>query len=157
MKSDANWIYVGLLAIFIPLMISYMTVEIGRAWVEYRSRSKVLDLLRVYAEKGEEPPASVIEALIAVSTGRNPGIGVAPAPGAAPMPTRAYHLARVATNIVGVVGWIGIAWWRMPHGGDPGWLVIVAVIAAIFCAGLVAAHLVGVFTTPSGGRPRDDR
>jgi hypothetical protein len=157
MKWDPDWIYWSLLVVFIPLMISHMSVEIGRAWIEHRSRSKALDVLRVYAERGDEPPASVTEALIAVGSGRYPGMGGWPAPGGGPTLTRAYHMARVATNIVGALGWVGIAWWRMPDEGEPGWLVTFAVICAIFCAGLVAAHLVGVFTTPSGGRPRDDR
>jgi hypothetical protein len=44
----------------------------------------------------------------------------------------------------------------MPDEGDPGAVVIWAVIFAIFFAGSAAARLVGVFTTPSGRR-RDDR
>jgi hypothetical protein len=148
MTWNANWIYWGLLLIFIPIMVSHMSVEISRIWFDHRSRSQVLDLLRSYAEKGQEPPASVVEALIAVSSRCKPSVGV---PGAAaPAPTRAHHMARVATNIVGALGWAWIAWWRLPDHGDPGALVIIAIVCAIFCTGLLAAHLVGVFTTPSG-------
>ena len=50
----------------------------------------------------------------------------------------------------------------MPDNGEPGPLVIWAVVIAIFFAGSVAARLVGVFTTPSrlrdaSGRLLDDR
>ena len=54
------------------------------------------------------------------------------------------------------LGAAGIAWWRWPDEGEPGPLVIWAVVIAIFFAGGVAARLVGVFTTPSG-RLRDER
>ena len=85
MDWKANWIYWGLLAIFIP-MLSIMITEIVRAWVDYRSRSKALDLLRVYAEKGEEPPAAVTEAVAAV--GRVRSARWAPGPSGAPRPNR---------------------------------------------------------------------
>jgi hypothetical protein len=150
MDWKTNWIYWGLLAIFIPLCLSMMVTETVRAWVDYRSRSKALDLLRFYAEKGEEPPASVTEAVAAVGARHRPRMGASPGPGTRSPSTRADHLARVAINIVGALGWAGIAWWRLPASGDPGALVIIAVILAIFCTGMVAGHLVGVFTTPSG-------
>ena len=73
------------------------------------------------------------------------------------------HLAHLAGSVVIGLGAAGIAWWRMPDKGEPGPLVIWAVVIAIFFAGAVAARLVGVFTTPSGrlrdasGRPLDER
>jgi len=156
MEWTVDDIYWGLLVVFIPIMVSHMAVEIGRAWIEHRSRRQALDVLRVYAEKGAEPPASVTEALVAVGS-HTPGFGHWPAPGAGPTPTRAHHLARLATNIVAVAGWVGIAWWRMPEEGEPGGLVIFAVIAAVFFTGHVVAHLVGLYTTPRGDRARDAR
>jgi uncharacterized membrane protein HdeD (DUF308 family) len=157
MRSEAELLVWGALAIFIPLALSVIIPGVYRTWVEYRSRSKALDVLRVYAEKGQEPPASVTSAIGAVASAGTPVINAAPAPaGAFSKPTREHHLAHVAGSVVCGLGAAGIAWWRMPDSGEPGALVIWAVVFAIFFAGSVAARLVGVFTTPSG-RPRDDR
>jgi hypothetical protein len=145
------------LAIFIPLALSVIIPGVYRTWVEYRSRSQALDVLRVYAEKGQEPPASVTSAIGAVASAGTPFINAAPAPaGAFSKTTRENHLAHVAGSVVCGLGAAGIAWWRMPENGEPGPLVIWAVVFAIFFAGSVAARLVGVFTTPSR-RLRDDR
>src|SRR5688572_23173091 len=145
------------LAVFIPLMLSWMIPAVYRTWVDYRSRSKALDVLRVYAEKGQEPPASVTAAIAAVASGDAPfGNPAPPPPGAFSKPTRETHLAHVAGSVVCGLGAAGIAWWRWPVDGEPGALVIWAVVIAIFFAGSVAARLVGVFTTPSG-RLRDGR
>ena len=151
------------LAIFIPLALSVAVPGVYRTWVEYRSRSKALDVLRVYAEKGQEPPASVTAAIGAVALTATPFNSAAYAPGPFPKPTRATHLAHLAGSVVIALGAAGIAWWRMPDDGEPGPLVIWAVVIAIFFAGSVAARLVGVFTTPSGrlrdasGRLLDER
>jgi hypothetical protein len=158
MEFEGTFLVWTALAIFIPLMLSVSVPGVYRTWVDYRSRSQALGVLRVYAEKGEEPPASVTSALSAVAAG-TPVITGAPAPpGAFPKPasTRESHLAHAAGSLVCGLGAAGIAWWRMPADGDPGALVIWAVVFAIFFAGSVAARMVGVFTAPSG-RLRDDR
>lgn len=157
MDFEGEFLIWTALAIFIPLALSVMIPGVYRTWVEYRSRSQALDVLRVYAEKGQEPPASVTSAIGAVASGGTPFINAAPAPaGACSRPTRENHLAHVAGSVVCGLGAAGIAWWRMPDNGEPGALVIWAVIFAIFFAGSVAARLVGVFTTPSGPL-RDER
>ena len=144
------------LAIFIPLALSVAVPGVYRTWVEYRSRSKALDVLRVYAEKGQEPPASVVTALAVAARSPEPAAGASAPPSMFPRPTREHHMAHLAGSLVCTVGAVGIAWWRWPDDGNPGPLVIWAVVIAIFFAGGVAARLVGVFTTPSG-RLRDDR
>jgi hypothetical protein len=145
------------LAVFIPLTLSWMIPAVYRTWVEYRSRSKALDLLRVYAEKGQEPPASVTAAIAAVASVDAPFGNAAPPPaGAFSKPTRENHLAHIAGSVVCGLGAAWIAWWRWPADGEPGALVMWAVVIAIFFAGSIAARLVGVFTTP-GGRLRDGR
>ena len=126
----------GLIIIFGSAVIMVASI----AWFDFRKRTRALDVLRVYAERGEEPPASVVEALAFVSS--HP-----PAPRPKP-PTRANHMAHLAGNIVALLGSAGIAWWRMPAKGEPGALVIFAVMAAIFFAMSSAARLVSVFTTP---------
>ena len=164
MKSDGEFLVWTALAIFIPLTFSWMIPTIYRTWVEYRSRTRALDVLRVYAEKGQEPPASVTAAIGAMALTATPFNSATPAPaGAFSKPTRANHLAHVAGGVVCGLGAAGIAWWRWPDDGEPGALVIWAVVIAIFFAGSVAARLVGVFTTPSGrlrdasGRLLDER
>ena len=142
------------LAIFIPLALSVAVPGVYRTWVEYRSRSKALHVLRVYAEKGQEPPASVMGALTVATASREPTASAPPR--LLPAPTREHHLAHLAGSLVCAVGAVGIAWWRWPADGNPGPLVIWAVVIAIFFAGGVAARLVGVWTAPSG-RLRDGR
>ena len=157
MKFEGAFLVWTALAIFIPLALSVIIPGVHRTWVEYRSRSQALDVLRVYAEKGQEPPASVVSAVGAVASAGAPFINAAPAPaGAFSRPTRENHLAHVAGSVVCGLGAAGIAWWRMPDDGEPGAVVMWAVVFAIFFAGSVAARLVGVFTTPSG-RLRDGR
>ena len=59
MKSDGEFLVWTALAIFIPLTLSWMIPTIYRTWAEHRSRTKALDVLRVYAEKGQgHPPRS---------------------------------------------------------------------------------------------------
>ena len=162
MDSEGEFLVWTALAIFIPLTLSGSSrASTARGSSIARAR-KALDVLRVYAEKGQEPPASVTSAIGAVASAGTPFNSAAPAPaGAFSKPTRENHLAHVAGSVVCGLGAAGIAWWRMPDDGEPGALVIWAVVIAIFFAGSVAARLVGVFTTPSrlrdGGRLRDDR
>jgi hypothetical protein len=144
------------LGVSIPLALSVIVPGVYRTWVEYRSRSQALAVLRVYAEKGQEPPASVTGAVAAVAGGA-PFTKAAPAPaGASSRATRENHLAHLAGSVVCGLGAAAIAWWRMPDNGAPGPLVMWAVVVAVFFAGSAAARLVGVFTTPSG-RLRDGR
>ena len=44
-----------------------ITIAVLIAWFDHRTRAKALDVLRVYAERGEEPPGSVTQALTWVS------------------------------------------------------------------------------------------
>jgi hypothetical protein len=137
-------------AVFIPLALGVSIPGVYRTWVDYRWRSQALDVLRVYAEKGQEPPASVTSAIGTFASTRTPFIATASPAAAATRTTRETHLAHVAGSVVCGLGAAGIAWWRMPNSGPPGALVMWAVVFAIFFAGSVAARLVGVFTTPSG-------
>jgi len=93
-------------------------------------------VLRVYAERNEEPPASVTQAL----TGFGPHIPQAPPK---PPATRGHHLAHVAANVVFALGAIGIVWWKDPDPGNPGGFVIFVILAGLFFAAGAAARLVG--------------
>ena len=157
MDFEGSFLVWTALAIFIPLMLSVMIPGIYRTWTEYRERTKALDVLRVYAEKGQEPPASVTAAITAVASASSPFTNAAPAPPFPfPSPTREKHLSHVAGSVVCGLGAAAIAWWRWPADGEPGPVVMWAIVIAIFFAGSVAARLVGVFTAPSS-RPRDGR
>jgi hypothetical protein len=111
-------------------------IVVSIAWLEYRKHTKVLDVLRVYAERGEEPPAAVVQALTAVFG--KPATPPAPTP-------RSWHLAHVAANAVFTVGLAGFARWRWAESGETGTLVIVTVLAALFFAAAMAARLVGAY------------
>src|SRR5215510_7417199 len=80
-------------------------ITIAILWLVFRGRMKALDVLRAYAERGEEPPASVTEALTAVSGRTHPATAVPATP-----ETRGGHLAHAATNAVFAAGLAGLAW-----------------------------------------------
>ena len=122
----------GLIVIFGSAIVIVMSI----AWLDYRKHTKVLDVLRVYAERGEEPPPAVVQAVTGVS-----GRSAAPA---APTP-RSWHLAHVAANAVFTAGLGGFAWWRFGQTGEAGTLVIVTIFAALFFAASTAARLVGAY------------
>jgi hypothetical protein len=119
-------------------------------WFDHRTRTKALDVLRVYAERGEEPPASVTQALTWVSGWPRKG----------PDPTdytrdrlgrprtRGGFLAHAAANAVFAAGLSGIAWWRYSELGETSPGVVVATLVALFFAASVAAQLVGASHAP---------
>ena len=107
---------------------------------DHRTRTRALDLLRIYAERGEEPPASVLQAVTGASGWARP-----PQPGAHPRQTRGGHLAHAAGNAVFTVGLTGLTWWRFSTSGEYGGWVIALSLAALFFAAGLAARLVGAF------------
>ena len=118
-----------------------VVIAVGIAWTQYRTRTRALDVLRVYAERGEEPPTSVIQALTNVS-GSTPQRPPTP-------PTRGNHLAHAAGSAVLAAGLAGLAWWRVSAFGETGTPVVIACLAALFFAGSLAARLVGAYYTPN--------
>ena len=44
-----------------------ITIPVLISWFDHRTRTRALEVLRVYAERGEEPPVSVTQALTWVS------------------------------------------------------------------------------------------
>ena len=112
-------------------------IVLAISWAEYRKHLRSLDILRVYAERREEPPASVVEALTALS-GRPPYAPRWPRP-------RSWHLSHIAANAVFTVGFAGVAWWHLGETGEAGKLVIVCIFAALFFAAAIAAQLVGAY------------
>jgi hypothetical protein len=108
-------------------------------WFTFRTSAKAAEILKIYAERGEEPPQSVIDAVSASVGGWGPN-----APAKPPRPeTRGRHLSDFASCTVFAIGGAAFAWWRAPVSGEnPGALMILAlVVALIFTAGAVS-HLV---------------
>jgi hypothetical protein len=122
-----------------------ITIPVSIAWFEYRTRTKALDVLRVYAERGEEPPASMVQALTPISGWpRQLPAGIT----ASKRSTRGRCLAHAAANTVFAIGLSWLAWWRFTATGEAGPGVIVAILVALFFAAALAAQLVGAYYAP---------
>ena len=117
-----------------------VVIAVSIIGMEYRKRTKALDVLKVYAERGEEPPATVFQALTGI-TGGTPHLPGKP-------PTRATHLAHAAGSTVFTIGLAWLAWWRFSAFGETGPSVVVPILASLFFAASVAARLVGAYYTP---------
>jgi hypothetical protein len=129
-----------------------ITIPVLISWFDHRTRLRALDVLRVYAERGEEPPQSVTQALTWVSDGMG---GPKKAPDAADNRdrigrprTRGGFLAHAAANAVFAAGFSGFAWWRYSDLGEASTGVTVAIFVALFFAASLAAQLVGAYYAP---------
>jgi hypothetical protein len=116
---------------------SGVVIPVSIAWFEHRTRRRGLDTLRLYAERGEEPPASVIEAVKTVTNvyGRPPESPRRPQ-------TRGNHLAHAAASTVLAAGLAGLVWWRVSAFGEKGAGIVIGILVALFFAGSAAARLV---------------
>ena len=136
-------------SLFVLILIfgTGITIPVSIAWFEYRTRTRALDVLRVYAERGEEPPASMVEALTPISGGsRQLPAGMSWT--APKRSTRGRCLAHAAANTVFAAGLSWLAWWRFTATGEAGPGVIVAILVALFFAAALAAQLVGAYYAP---------
>ncbi len=121
-------------------------IALGVTWLQSRPKMRMIEVLRAYAEKGEEPPPGVVEALGKLSWPFPP-----------PQPPRrqgrADHLAHFAGSFGLAVGAGLVILWRWPREAQyPGWLLITAVFVAVFFTAAAAARLVGALTTRDGDR-----
>jgi hypothetical protein len=136
------------LAVFVIVIGMGVSIPLLWVWFDHRTRAKALDVLRAYAERGEEPPASVTQALTWVS-------GWPKAAWAPPATdnkdrigrprTRGGFLAHAAANTVFATGFSWFAWWRYSDLGEASTGVIVSILVALFFAASVAAQLVGAY------------
>ena len=132
-----------------------ITIPVSFMWFDHRTRTRALDVLRVYAERGEEPPASVTEALTSVSGWPRYKAGmfkVDPSDNRDRLGrprTRSGFLAHAAANTIFAAGFSGIAWWRYSELGEASTGVIVSILVALFFAASVAAQLVGAYYAPA--------
>ena len=121
-----------------------ITIPVSIAWFEHRTRKRGLDTLRLYAERGEEPPASVIEAVTKVTN----VWGNPTHPRPSTPQTRGNHLAHAAASTVIAVGLAWLVWWRVSAYDEKGAGIIIGSLAALFFAGSVAARLVYAYYAP---------
>lgn len=114
------------------LPIGGMALGAFAIWNEYDRQRKALDVLKVYAEKGQEPPESVLAVLNRAS-----------APGGAPPAQQRGPWASVAFFAVLTLGFGAVALWFAQGDPQKAWVFIVGfAITAFAMAANAAAHLV---------------
>jgi len=127
----------------LPLLVLVFStgtvITIGIVGLQLRAKLKAIEILKVYAERGEEPPAAVVEAVSQI--GRSPQ----PPP---PHLRRSWHLSRFAGAVVLSAGGWGVFAWRVrvPHP-DPDWLMVVGIVVGVFFAAHALARLTAALTS----------
>jgi hypothetical protein len=128
-----------LLAVGFVVFAVILPIWLG-IWTGHRVQMRALQLLKTYAEKGEEPPAAVLEAAF-----RGSPAGTLPA---RPRAGRADQMERFVWAAACAASAAGVAWWRSAAGG-PAWVVYAAVIAAAVLAVGALARLVAAIFSPT--------
>jgi hypothetical protein len=143
--------------VFLPIAILLIVftagtiIPIGVTWLQQRTKIRSIEVLKIYAEKGHEPPASVLEAVNRISW---------PFPTNTPPPpkpmrdqSRGEHLSHLAGSWSLAIGSGFVIWW-LAHDPQPRleWLFITAIFTAIFFTAAGAARLVAALTTPADGK-----
>jgi hypothetical protein len=147
---------VAALMIFVFLVVSMNTRR------SERKAARVAEILKIYAEKGEAPPQSVIDALTGLTAGSFAALFAAPAephgeparqvaPLLPPPKTRSQHFSWFASNLVLAAGAAGIIWWRSPAAAQhPDPLMNLALAVALIFAAGAAYHLVAALQMRDG-------
>lgn len=140
--------------IVIIVFAAGISVPITGFWLDHLRRTRALDVLRVYAERGEEPPPTVLNGLTTVAS---PWAATSSLPRADDSDnrdrmgrprTRGGFLAHAAANTVFAAGFLGFAWWRYSDLGEASTGMIVSFVIGLFFAASVAAQLVGACYAP---------
>src|SRR5690242_9639352 len=119
------------------LSIAVLGFGFFMAIITHRGHMKTLEVLRFYAEKGIEPPPSVVEVLTKQA-------------GDSDVARAGHNIGNKAANFIAllvsacVAG--GIAWWRMNAGG-PQWLVYLFAASAMFFGIRSIWYLIASLTT----------
>jgi hypothetical protein len=116
-------------------------ITIGIVGLQLRAKLKAIEVLKIYAERGEEPPAPLVEAVNQV--------GRPPPPPAPPPPhlRRGWYLSHFAGAAgLSLGGWGVVAWRALVSHRDPDWLMIVGLVVGIFFAAHAAARLTAALT-----------
>jgi hypothetical protein len=143
--------------VFLPIAILLIVFTAGTiipvsiTWLQQRTKTKAIDVLKIYAERGQEPPASVLEAVDRINW---------PFPQNAPPPpkpmrdqSRSEHLSHLAASWTLAAGSGLVIWW-LAHDPHPRleWLLITAIFTAIFFTAAGAARLVAALAADDGKR-----
>ena len=126
-----------------------ITIAVLIAWFDHRTRAKALDVLRVYAERGEEPPGSVTQALTWVSGWPKVAPPADDTKDRIGRPrTRGSFLAHAAADAIFAAGFSWFAWWRYSDLGEASTGVFVSIFVAMYFTASMTARLVGACYAP---------
>jgi hypothetical protein len=127
-------------------------IPLGITWMQQRTKTKAIEVLKTYAERGQDPPASVLDAVNRINWPFPPN--TAPPPKPMSQQSRAEHLSHFAGS-VGLAGGAGVVLWWLGTNPNPKfeWLFITAIFVAIFFTASGLARLVAALASPvDGGR-----
>lgn len=106
----------------------------------HRQRMKALEILRIYAEKGIEPPPGIAEPLMRT---------INPETHKRARPERSRQFERFAYCLFTASAAAGVAWWwRADMSGGWAWIFWIAAIVACSHAAGAVASLVAALTSP---------
>jgi hypothetical protein len=128
-------------------------IPICITWLQQRTKMRAIEVLKLYAEKGQEPPPSVLDAINRISWPFPTGAAAPPPPKPMREQSRSEHLTHVAGSVCLAGGSAVVLWWLAP-GTHPRleWLMITAIFTTIFFTGAAAARLVAALTASDGKR-----
>ena len=123
---------VVLIVSFVLLMAGILLIAFLQHRMVEKKGERATEVLKIYAERGEEPPQSVIDALVGSATAWTPKPD-----------TRGRHFSEFASCCVFAIGAGAIAWWQAPAPGHPpGALMILAIVVALIFAAGAVSHMV---------------
>jgi hypothetical protein len=139
------------IAVLVIVFTAGTIIPIAITWLQTRAKIQAIEVLRIYAEKGQDPPASVLETVNRINWPFPPN-GAAP-----PKPmrdqSRGEHLTHVAGSVVLAAGSGLVLWWQLSQTqGRLEWLMITALFVTIFFSASAAARLVAALTAGDGKR-----
>ena len=128
-------------------------IPIAVTWLQQRTKMRAIEMLKIYAQRGEEPPASVLDAVNRINWPFPTGATPPPAPKPLRDQPRREHLMHLAGNVGLAIGSALVIWWLAtdPHPRLE-WLMITAIFTAIFFSASAAARLVGALTAHDDGK-----
>jgi hypothetical protein len=126
-------------------------IPVGITWLQQRTKTRAIEVLKIYAERGQDPPANVLDAVNRINW-PFPANG-APPPKPMRDQSRSEHLSHFAGS-VGLAGGAGVVLWWLGQTQQPRfeWLFITAIFVAIFFTASGLARLVAALTTPADGK-----
>jgi hypothetical protein len=139
------------IAILTIIFTAGTIIPLGITWMQQRTKMRAIEVLKSYAEKGQEPPASVLDAINRI----NWPFPQSASPPPKPMrdQSRGEHLSHFAGS-AGLAGGAGVVIWWLGTNPNPRfeWLFITAIFVAIFFTSAGLARLVAALTTPGDGQ-----